>query len=144
MPRVQKKVLLPHSCEQMYELVAGVDDYPRFLPWCSGAQISERPDGLVLASVDINFRGIRQRFSTLNRNVPFESITMSLAEGPFRSLGGQWRFTRLRDDACRVEFDLEYEFAGLLGRVLAPIFDHIAGTFVDSFVKRAEALYGEA
>jgi ribosome-associated toxin RatA of RatAB toxin-antitoxin module len=144
MPRVQKKVLLPHSCEQMYALVAGVDDYPRFLPWCSGAQVSERPDGLVLASVDINFRGIRQRFSTLNRNQPFESITMTLAEGPFRSLSGQWRFVPLREDACRVEFDLDYEFAGLLGRILAPVFDHIAGTFVDSFVKRAEALHGEA
>ena len=142
MPRVQKSVLLPHSCEEMYALVAGIDHYPRFLPWCSGTRVTERDDGLIEASVQIDYRGIRQQFSTINRNVPFESITMDLAEGPFRSLKGQWRFVRLRDDACRVEFELDYEFAGILGKVLAPVFDHIAGTFVDSFVRRAEALHG--
>jgi ribosome-associated toxin RatA of RatAB toxin-antitoxin module len=142
MPRVQKKVLLPYSIEQMYALVSAVEDYPRFLPWCSGAHTREGPDGLILASVDINFRGIRQRFSTLNRNRASDSIQMNLADGPFRSLIGEWRFIRLSETACRVEFDLEYEFAGVLGRMLAPVFEHIAGTFVDSFVKRADALYG--
>ncbi|MEN9773062.1 MAG: hypothetical protein RL322_132 [Pseudomonadota bacterium] len=134
--------MLPHSCEQMFELVAGIDHYPHFLPWCSGSHARTRADGLIEASVQINYRGIRQQFSTLNRNVPPESITMDLADGPFRKLQGQWRFVKLREDACRVEFELDYEFAGLLGKVLAPVFDHIAGTFVDSFVRRADSLYG--
>jgi len=137
-------VLLPYSCEQMYELVAGIDHYPRFLPWCAGTSVSEMPDGLIRATVDIDYRGIHSRFATLNRNHEPDSISMTLAEGPFRSLSGEWRFIRLREDACRVEFDLDYEFAGLLGKVLAPVFDHIAGSFVDAFVRRAEALHGQA
>jgi ribosome-associated toxin RatA of RatAB toxin-antitoxin module len=144
MPRVRKSVLLPYSCEQMYELVAGIAHYPRFLPWCAGTSVTEQPDGLIRASVEIDYRGIRSRFATINRNHPPDSISLMLAEGPFRSLTGEWRFVRLRADACRVEFDLDYEFAGLLGRVLAPVFDHIAGSFVDAFVRRAEELHGQA
>ncbi len=143
MSRVRKSVLLPYSCEQMYELVAGIEHYPRFLPWCAGSRADPQPDGMIRASVDIDFRGIRSRFVTLNLNRPPESIALTLEEGPFRSLAGQWRFVRLRADACRVEFDLDYEFAGLLGKVLAPIFDHIAASMVDAFVRRAESLYGQ-
>lgn len=70
---------------------------------------------------------------------------MQLEQGPFRSLQGTWRFIRLREDACRVELSLEYQFgAGLLGKALAPVFDHIAATMVDAFVERADRLYGEA
>ncbi len=145
MPSVRKTVLLPYSRERMFALVAGVEDYPRFLPWCGGASVQSQSDGGVLATVRIVYRGISQTFSTINRNTEPDSITMKLAEGPFRSLEGGWRFVALRDDACRVEFVLDYQFAGgLLGKLLAPVFDHIAGTFVDAFVRRAEGLYGES
>ena len=103
--------------------------------------MSAQPDGSVLATVQIDFRGLRQSFTTLNRNREPESIDMELAKGPFRRLQGQWRFTALKDTACKVEFRLDYEFAaGLLGKALAPIFDHIAGSMVDAFVRRADAL----
>jgi ribosome-associated toxin RatA of RatAB toxin-antitoxin module len=104
-----------------------------------------QPDGSKLATVQIAFKGLRQSFSTINRHLPPESIVMQLQQGPFKSLHGTWRFTRIRDDACRVELSLEYQFgAGLLGRALAPVFDHIAATMVDAFVDRADQLYGEA
>ncbi len=103
--------------------------------------MSAQPDGSVLATVQIDFRGLRQSFTTLNRNRAPESIDMELAKGPFRRLQGQWRFTALKASACKVEFRLDYEFAaGLLGKALAPIFDHIAGSMVDAFVRRADAL----
>ncbi len=125
----------------MFELVARVEDYPRFLPWCGGASIQERQDGSVLATVKIAFRGISQSFSTVNVNRQPESIVMDLADGPFRQLRGEWSFVALRPDACKVEFSLEYQFGpGLLGRALAPVFDHIAGSMVEAFVRRADQL----
>lgn len=145
MSEVKKSVLLAHSCERMFDLVARVEDYPSFLPWCGGASVMPQPDGSRLATVQIAFRGLRQSFSTINRHQPPESISMQLEQGPFRSLQGTWRFIRLREDACRVELSLEYQFgAGLLGKALAPVFDHIAATMVDAFVERADRLYGEA
>jgi ribosome-associated toxin RatA of RatAB toxin-antitoxin module len=145
MGEVRKSVLLSHPCERMFDLVARVEDYPSFLPWCGGASVAPQPDGSKLATVQIAFKGLRQSFSTINRHLPPESIVMQLQQGPFKSLHGTWRFTRIRDDACRVELSLEYQFgAGLLGRALAPVFDHIAATMVDAFVDRADQLYGEA
>lgn len=132
-------MLLAHPRERMFDLVARVEDYPQFLPWCGGASAVTRPDGSVLAAVTIAFKGLRQTFSTINRHRGHDAIDMELAEGPFRSLQGRWTFVALREDACRVEFSLDYQFGpGLLGKVLAPVFDHIAGSMVEAFVRRAE------
>ena len=142
---VKKSVLVPYSAERMYELVDRVEDYPRFLPWCAGARVLESHPGGKTARVDIDYHGVRAHFTTLNSNTPGELIVISLKDGPFRQLDGEWRFTRLRDDACKVEFDLRYEFSsGLLDKVIGPVFNHIATTFIDAFVKRAEVVYDEA
>lgn len=140
---VRKSVLLPYSAEQMFVLVDRVEDYPRFLPWCGGTEVVRNSDASVLATVVIDYRGIRQRFTTLNTERAPEAISMRLHEGPFSRLEGEWRFHALRPDACKVEFALHYAFArGLLGRALAPVFDQIARSFVDAFVRRADQLYG--
>lgn len=143
MHAVRKSVLLPYSARQMFELVERVEDYPGFLPWCGGTEVARLDSSGVLATVTIDYRGIRQRFTTVNVNQPHEVISMRLREGPFARLEGEWRFRSLREDACKVEFSLDYAFArGLLGRALAPVFDQIARSFVDAFVRRAEQLYG--
>lgn len=139
MPEVTKTVLVPYSAKEMYELVANIEDYPLFLPWCSGAQILERKTDGVSARLNIDFKGIKQSFSTENRNTPESRIDMQLKEGPFRALQGQWLFTALAEDACRIDFRLEYHFSSaILEKVVGPVFGHIAATFVDAFVKRAE------
>jgi len=141
---VRKSVLLAHPRERMFDLVARVEDYPSFLPWCGGASVVRQADGSNLATVEIAFRGIRQSFSTINRHHQPDSITMELSRGPFKALHGTWNFVRLRDDACRVELSLEYQFGGgLLGKALAPVFDHIAATMVEAFVERADQLEGQ-
>jgi ribosome-associated toxin RatA of RatAB toxin-antitoxin module len=142
---VNRSALVPYSAEQMYQLVERVEDYPKFLPWCGGTEVKRHDDGSVTATVRIDFRGIRQHFTTLNTHEPGRRIRMSLRDGPFTHLHGEWHFIELRDDACKVEFKLEYRFAGgLLGRVLEPVFDHITGSFVDAFVRRADQLHGAA
>jgi len=126
----------------MYDLVVNCEDYPAFLPWCAGGRILEQNGNELSAELQIDFKGIKQSFSTRNRNVPGESIEMELLSGPFKSLRGHWRFTALAEDACRVEFELEYHFASsLLEKIIGPVFSHITATFVDAFVQRAEAKY---
>lgn len=140
---VRKSVLLPYSTRQMYELVERIEDYPKFLPWCGGTEVARDEPAGVTATILIDYRGLRQRFTTRNVHQPHETITMRLREGPFSRLDGEWRFQPLREDACKVEFALEYAFAGgLLGRALAPVFDQIARSFIDAFVRRADQLYG--
>jgi ribosome-associated toxin RatA of RatAB toxin-antitoxin module len=142
MPRLERSVLVHYSAEQMFELVADVPGYPQFLPWCCGASaVAER--GGVRASVEIDYRGIRTRFTTQNSMRAAEDIRMALVDGPFRSLDGHWHFGALRPGACKVQLRLSYEFASsLLGRAVAPVFDHIAGSLVESFALRAESVYG--
>jgi ribosome-associated toxin RatA of RatAB toxin-antitoxin module len=143
MPVVQKSVLVPYGAPRMFGLVERVEDYPQFLPWCGGTEVHERTGDRMVATVRIDYRGLRQAFTTENLHAPHHSIRMSLRDGPFARLDGEWRFTELRADACKVEFMLDYVFAGpLLSRALSPVFDQIAASFVDAFVQRAEALHG--
>lgn len=143
MPSVQRSVLVPYGAPTMFALVEQVESYPQFLPWCGGAEVLERGDDRMVATLRIDFRGLRHSFTTENVHDPDRSIRMRLRDGPFSRLDGRWTFSPLRDDACKVEFSLDYAFAGaLLSRALSPVFDQIAASFVDAFVRRAEALHG--
>jgi ribosome-associated toxin RatA of RatAB toxin-antitoxin module len=143
MPSVAKSVLVPYAAHRMFELVERVEDYPQFLPWCGGTVVHEREDHRMLATVRIDFRGLHHAFTTENLHERPSRIDMRLKEGPFSRLDGHWRFVALRDDACKVEFELDYVFASLLvSRALGPVFDQIAASMVDAFVRRAEQTYG--
>ncbi len=138
---VERQALVPHSAARMYALVEDVESYPRFLPWCSGADVAFRDAQRTVATLHVEVRGVRQQFTTENRKRPGASIELALLRGPFRSLHGEWRFVTLAEDACRVELSLAYELGSpLLDRLLGPTFDHIANTFVDAFVRRADAV----
>jgi ribosome-associated toxin RatA of RatAB toxin-antitoxin module len=140
---VHKSVFLGYSAQQMFDLVDRVEDYPKFLPWCGGVEVRERGENSVVASVGINFHGVRQSFTTSNVNTPPTAIKMNLVDGPFKTLHGTWTFKPLREDACKVELDLQYEFSSrLLEQVIGPVFGMIANSMVDSFCKRAETVYG--
>lgn len=144
MQRIRKSVLVPYSAAEMFELVDGVEHYPEFLPWCGGTQVLDRRSDGKRARIDIDYHGVRAHFTTDNVNRPPESIVITLASGPFRHLHGEWRFLALDAQACKIEFELAYEFATqLLDRAVGPVFHHIANTFIDAFARRAETLYGK-
>jgi len=142
-PQIRKSVLLPYSVTRMFGLVATVEHYPQFMPWCGGARQAAEADGRMRATIDIDYRGVRSSFTTLNTIDEPRMIALQFADGPFAEFKGAWRFSVLDSDACKVEFELDYEFASsMLGLLVAPVFDVIANSFIDAFARRAEVLYG--
>lgn len=141
MATVEKSILIERSAAQMFALVDQVEDYPKFLPWCGGVELIERDALHTVARLHIQYRGVKSHFSTENgKEFPLR-MDMKLRDGPFRKLEGSWHFKPLGETACKVEFCLQYEFSStLLEKLVGPVFNHIAATFVDSFVKRALAL----
>ena len=130
----------------MFALVSDVGQYPEFLPWCDHATVLSSDAEGMTAEIGIAIGGVRQQFSTRNLHRPGRRIAMQLLEGPFSQLQGQWDFTPLGDaqrPACRVEFTLSYGFDNpALAALVGPVFDKIAGSLVDAFVKRAEQVHG--
>jgi ribosome-associated toxin RatA of RatAB toxin-antitoxin module len=131
----------------MYVLVTEVEHYPKFLPWCDRARVVTADATGMTAEVGISFSGIRQTFTTRNEHVPGRQVAMTLVNGPFSRLDGEWNFLPLGDGtqrACKVELTLNYGFSNAtLGKLVGPVFDKIAGSLVDAFVKRATQVYGE-
>jgi ribosome-associated toxin RatA of RatAB toxin-antitoxin module len=142
MADVHKTVLVGHSAERMFLLVDEAERYPEFLPWCGGVDLKWRNEGSTSATLHIDYHGLKQNFTTENAKAFPESMDIRLVDGPFRHLEGFWHFIPLAADACKIEFRLHYEFASpLLEKIIAPVFSHIANTFVDAFVERAERVY---
>jgi ribosome-associated toxin RatA of RatAB toxin-antitoxin module len=140
---VDRSVIAPYGAGQMFGLVEDIESYPQFLPWCEATQIRVREPGKTIATIRAHFHGIRQEFTTENSNRAGERIDITLVSGPFRELRGHWLFTALGTEGCRVDFRLEYQFSGiLLEKVAGPLFHHIANSFVDAFVRRAEQKFG--
>lgn len=140
---VRKTALVEYSAEQMFALVDTVENYPQFLPWCGDVLVHERSGNHLIATLNINFHGVHQSFTTENINSPPTLMKMKLISGPFKHLDGTWIFKPLRQNACKVEFDLHYEFSSrILEHLIGPVFNKIANSFVDAFCHRAEAVYG--
>ena len=147
MKHVTKSVLLWYSPREMYDLVTGIEAYPSFLPWCERADVLDAANGAMTVRLHLAYAGLRHAFTTRNLQVPERSVVMQLVDGPFSVLDGTWLFKPIgaagSAPACRVEFDLRYAFSSKpLEAVLSSVFNRVANTFVDSFVQRAEQVYG--
>ena len=141
---INKTALLPHSAKTMFDLVADIASYPEFLPGCSGAQIIEQTENVVVGKLDLSKAGVTQSFVTRNTNTPHTSITLALEDGPFESLGGEWRFDALSDEACRVSLDLTFQLrSGLLKMAASRLFECFTNDLDDPMVKRANQLQTE-
>lgn len=141
MKEISRSAIVEHSAAEMYALVDDIPQYPRFLPWCLDARVDD-PGPPKRATLTAGLKGIRQSFSTLNRNDPARTIEMELVEGPFRHFNASWRFTPLTERACQVQFSMRYQFAsGALDRLLGPLFNQIADTMVEAFTRRADELH---
>ena len=148
MKTVHKSVLIWHSAAEMFALVTDVARYPEFLPWCDRASVQEEHAHGMIAKVGISMAGFSQSFTTRNLHEQDRKVSLKLVDGPFSRLEGCWEFTPLGNGAqraCKVELILSYGFdSRTLAMLVGPVFDKIAGSLVDAFVKRASVVYGEA
>ena len=146
MKKLLKSVLIWYTPEEMFRLVTDVDQYVHFLPWCNHSKVLQFNDQGMDAEVGIGVAGVSQVFVTHNTHILNHEIRMKLVQGPFSNLDGTWTFDPVGDNsqrACKVTLSLEYGFSSAtLAAVVGPVFDKIAASLVDAFVKRAEQVYG--
>ena len=138
MHNIHKSAIVLHPAQKMFQLVDSVENYPQFLPWCGSTQIIERDNDKTIASIEINYKGIRQTFTTENTKKQNQEMIIKLIDGPFKWMSGKWMFKNLDKDSCQIELKLEYEFSNvILEKLISPVFNMIANTFIDEFIKEA-------
>ena len=143
MTAIHRSAIVPYSAIQMFELVADIPAYPKFLPWCGGARIVSAQGDEVIAAIDIAYSGVHRTFSTRNLLQRGKMMEIRLLEGPFSNLQGFWQFKSLDEDSSKISLDLEFEVANkVVSLVLTPVFSNIANQLVDRFHRRAVDLYG--
>jgi len=145
MPTHAEKRLVPYTPEQMFRLVAGIERYPEFLPWCIAARIRKREETLVVADLVIGFKVFRERFtSRVELDPPGLRIDVAYAEGPFKYLRNHWVFEP-HNEGCMIDFFVDFEFhSRILQKVIRTLFNEAVQRMVSAFEARAHALYGES
>ncbi len=143
MPTHAEQRLLPYSDDQLFALVADIERYPEFLPWCLGARIRERSGNVIVADLLIGFKMVRERFTSrvvLDRP---RRIDVSYTEGPFRYLNNHWIFVPQADGSCLIDFYVDFEFRSrVLQRIIEVLFNEAVKRMVGAFEGRARQLYG--
>ncbi|MFC1695938.1 type II toxin-antitoxin system RatA family toxin [Pseudomonadota bacterium] len=140
---IKRTALVLHPAMDMFRLVQDVPSYPQFLSWCLNAEVHEQSPEHQLASLVIRVSGITQTFTTRNRLVPGERLTLSLVEGPFKHLSGEWLFDPLGTEGSKVTLVLSFDFSSkMLSSAFRRGFTHIADRLVTEFSKRADHVYG--
>jgi len=140
--KIRKSAFVFHSQEAIFNLVDDVESYPQFLPWCGSTDVHLRNEKTTEATIEINFKGIKQKFSTKNEKTAPHEMKIQLIKGPFKTLSGFWKFTKIDNMSCKVDLVLDYDFSNyLLEKLIGPVFNIIANSFIDEFIKEANHRY---
>ncbi|MGH6973981.1 MAG: type II toxin-antitoxin system RatA family toxin [Stellaceae bacterium] len=143
MPTHAEERLLPYSVEKLFDLVADIERYPEFLPWCVGARIRERRDDYILGDLLIGWRMVRERFTSRVHLYRPDRIDVEYAEGPFKYLENHWKFIP-QNGGTLIDFHVDFEFRSrVLTGIVETVFTEAVKRMVGAFEKRARQLYGE-
>lgn len=143
MPTHRDRRVLPYTADQLFELVAGVERYPEFLPWCLSSRITKRDGNVFHADLIIGFKMVREKFGSRVATQRPHSIDVMPTAGPFRRMDNSWRFTDLPDGGCQVDFSVDFEFRSrILNKLIGGLFHEAVRRMVSAFESRARVLYG--
>jgi len=144
MPTHAEQRVLPYRPDQLFDLVADIERYPEFLPWCVAARIRSCDETMVVADLVIGFKMIRERFtSRVKLDRPNYRIDVAYTEGPFRYLNNHWVFEGQPDGSTRLDFFVDFEFRSvMLQKIIGVLFNEAVRRMVAAFETRAKALYG--
>jgi coenzyme Q-binding protein COQ10 len=144
MPTHAERRRLPYSPQQLFDLVADIERYPEFLPWCVGARVREKKGNTIVGDLLIGYRMVRERFTSkivLDRP---RHIDVSYSEGPFRYLTNHWEFVPEKDGGCTIDFYVDFEFRSrVLQKIIEVLFNEAVKRMVGAFEARARKLYGD-
>ncbi len=143
MPSHAEKRLLPYSADQMYGLVADIERYPEFLPWCLAARHLKRLGDVQYSEMIIGFKFVRERFTSKVTFLPMR-IEVEYIDGPLKYLRNYWAFKQLPDGNCEIDFYVDFEFRSrVLQKLIGALFHEAISRMVRAFEARAKELYGE-
>lgn len=143
MRRVDRSALVPYSAQEMFLLVADVEAYPSFLPWCSDVEVHSREANVVEVTLELHRGRISRRFRTRNTMTPYERMDLALVGGPFRHLAGGWGFQQLGELGSKVTLGMDFEFdSRALDILIGGYFEETCNKLVDAFTQRATVVYG--
>jgi len=125
----------------MFSLINDIESYPAFVPGCTHARVESRTPGEIVATLGVQKGPMRAELTTRNTLEQDRRVHMSLVQGPFRELEGEWTLTPVGDNGCRVDLSMRFAFKNPMSAVLLePLFEQTASSLVDAFVARARAL----
>jgi len=149
MPRFETRRRVPFTPDQMFKVVADVEQYPEFLPLCEGLHIESRREkeesSTLIATMDVGYKAIKESFKTkVDLNPLAHRIDVTYLDGPFSHLENRWCFYK-RETGCEIEFYINYAFrSAMLGLLMGKVFDTAFRKFSQSFEDRAKEVYGRA
>jgi len=143
MTEISKTTVVPYTPVEMYVLVNDIESYPTFLPWCTAAKILSQQEESLTATLSLALGKIKQSFTTENTMQDGSRIDIRLIEGPFKHLSGYWRFIQEDEQSCHIHLHMNYEFKSkIIKHTIGKAFYIVIDTLVDSFVQRAQQIYG--
>lgn len=143
MPTHAERRAMPYTPEQMFDLVAGVDQYPEFLPWCLASRITKREGNVFYADLVIGYKMVREKFGSRVTALRPDHIHVEYLSGPMKRLSNHWRFLPQPDGTCIIDFYVDFEFKNpVLQKLIAVFFEEAVKRMVGAFEARAKALYG--
>ncbi len=143
MTEISKTTVVPYTPNEMYALVNDIESYPAFLPWCIAAKILSKKEESLIASLSLAMGKIKQSFTTENTMREGLRIDIRLIDGPFKHLSGYWKFNPEDEQSCHIQLHMNYEFKNkIIKYALGKVFYIVMNTLVESFVQRAQQIYG--
>ncbi|MFL2886057.1 MAG: type II toxin-antitoxin system RatA family toxin [Candidatus Pelagibacterales bacterium] len=149
MPKHFEKKIVNFTAKQMYELVADIDNYREFLPWCNDSKIIEvtnidNEKETLIADLEIGYKDLVYTYrSNVLLNNQELTIKVDFVHGPFKNLDNSWIFKKIDDQSCEIEFFIDFELnVGVLNLLISKFFDKAFKKMVNSFENRANQIYG--
>ena len=143
MPTHAEKRPMPYTPEQLFDMVADIEKYPEFLPWCTAARIRKREEHVIVADLMIGFKVVREKFTSRVELYRPDKINVAYAEGPFRYMNNHWVFERMEDGGTLIDFYVDFEFhSKVLQKIMGALFNEAVKLMVSAFQKRSSLLYG--
>lgn len=144
MPSHTETQFSPYAPQQIFDLVADIERYPEFLPWCRAARILERGENSCLAELLISFKHLTEHYTSRVTFSPSHAVEVEMVAGPFHHLINRWKFTP-EGQGTRIDFFIDFQFRSkLLEKLIGGMFTKAANKMAGAFKERANQLYGNS